>query len=326
MADVLSLYKRVSTLGDALTPEVLIARMQANRRLLWRLVGRLPFQMPACLDEDDILQEASLAVVRAFKTFDPSKGSIESWLAFTVRTQVRLWLRELYPLSRHRTRQLREALEAHDRLEQALQRHPTDEEVAGELGWKVSLLRDVLGAAPARELLSAEHVISATRRARPIEKDDPFERVWSADCERDLAEGLGRLSAMERRILSLHYEEGKSLREISACLGMPNSTVIWTHHRALLRLRAHPGLGGESASPGRGASRVGSSHRTAALRAVGAFVRASLSLDRGTVVGRAWRLLGWLSGRVLGLCGGPRVDFEARAASTSLALAYQEGR
>ena len=53
-----------------------------------------------------------------------------------------------------------------------------------------------------------------------------------------LAQAAAALPDRDREMLSLHYEEGRTLREIGAHLGVSESRVSQLHSRAIERLRA----------------------------------------------------------------------------------------
>lgn len=229
--------KTPSVLSGVIDEPSLVRVIRQHRPLLRRLVGRLPFRLPSGIDEDDILQEVSMAALHAFRTYDAARGSLEGWLTFKVRRDIRSWLRSMHPLSTHRLMQLQDAVQACQQLEQHLQRRPSDEELAEALGWKLSLLRDVLDSVSAQDILSIEHLDPNVETAMARTDGDPFERVWTRQCAERAVAGVGRLTELERNVLDLHYLEGMSLREIAQKLGASRSTVTRAHHRALFELR-----------------------------------------------------------------------------------------
>lgn len=58
---------------------------------VWRLVARA--MEPGCADVGDVVQETFLAAAKSARRFDPSRGSIASWLSGIARRQVALYYR-----------------------------------------------------------------------------------------------------------------------------------------------------------------------------------------------------------------------------------------
>jgi RNA polymerase sigma-70 factor (ECF subfamily) len=63
----------------------------AHAERVWRLVARA--MGPGCADVGDVVQETFLAAAKSARQFDPSRGSLRSWLNGIARRQVALYYR-----------------------------------------------------------------------------------------------------------------------------------------------------------------------------------------------------------------------------------------
>lgn len=91
------------------------------------------------------------------------------------------------------------------------------------------------------------------RRVSPARASpgDPLDAVAADDEARRLYQALHALEAPERAVLTLHYLQGRSYREMAAVLGEPTGTVKWRTAEAVRRLRAVLGEEVPDHAPGR---------------------------------------------------------------------------
>ena len=138
------------------------------------------------------------------------------------------------------------------KLEAQLQRAPTDEEMAAELG---DHRRRVPGRAAAdlatrRSSRSTScgpcRTPAATRSrcstrcptaARPI----PQALVDQGELRDRIADAIAALPEREKLVIALYYYENLTLREIGEVLGVTESRVSQLHTKAVLRLRSKLG-------------------------------------------------------------------------------------
>ena len=202
------------------------------------------------VDLDDLVQEGNLGLLSAVDGFDPSVGVRFSTYAFPairhrVLSAVQDQARSIHVPARRPSERWREqrALEA---LTKALERAPTEEELALELGVSRQELREL-------DLSTAEPVSLATPVEATGETElgdlvpdrsapDPGESAERADLAHHVAEALARLSERERRALILRYGLGRTgvgmtLDDVAAAMQCTRERVRQLEARAIRKLR-----------------------------------------------------------------------------------------
>ncbi len=195
---------------------------------------------------DDLVQVASMALVKAVDRFDASRG--HAFTSFAVPTIVG----ELKRYFRDRTwavrppRELQELIMRVDRtatkLSQELDRAPTVAELADATGADEEHVLEALQARSGRGALSIHAPQSREPEAASLEdsmgcEEDGFERAET----RELLDGLSvGLSARARDVLGMRFEEDLTQAEIGERLGVSQmqvsriirQTIAHLHHVA----------------------------------------------------------------------------------------------
>src|SRR5919106_270267 len=137
---------------------------------------------------------------------------------------------------------------ANAKLENALQRAPTDEEMAAELKISVEDFQDFLvqisnsTVAALDELWtvsdSSGDAVSLLDTIHDPDAPDPAAAMDAADLKDRVADAIARLPEREKLVVALYYYENLTLREIGEVLGVTESRVSQLHTKAVLRLRS----------------------------------------------------------------------------------------
>ena len=143
----------------------------------------------------------------------------------------------------------REVERANAKLENLLQRAPTDQEIADEMGITVDELERVaagdLALVDRRARRAVERVGLERRPGLADGHDRGPERAGSrrarstsGDLKDRIADSIAKLPEREKLVIALYYYENLTLREIGEVLGVTESRVSQMHTKAVLRLRS----------------------------------------------------------------------------------------
>ena len=194
------------------------------------------------VEYDDLLQVASLALIKALERFDCSKGvEFTSFATPSVVGEVKNYFRDklrLVRLPRRSTEIMRRAELARERLGHELGRNPTPAEIARALKLPVEVVLEAM------ESHTAGFSVSLDDRAGEEdsqsvadtlgELDPSFESVELNDY---LKRELSKLTEQERRVIIARFVGEHSQRDIAQELGVSQMYVSRLERRVLSRLR-----------------------------------------------------------------------------------------
>jgi RNA polymerase sigma-B factor len=192
---------------------------------------------------DDLLQVASLGLIKAIDRFEPGRGTkFTSYAAPTILGELKRHFRDK-GWALHMPRDLQERTlkvsRATESLSKELGRSPKVREVAQELGCSVE---DVLEAQEAAASYEASSLDAPTARddeeAAPLvdligDEDTAYELVESRDA---IASTWRALPEVERQVLELRFMHDLTQREIGERIGYSQMHVSRLLRRALDRL------------------------------------------------------------------------------------------
>jgi RNA polymerase sigma-B factor len=232
------LFRRWQKSNDQRAREELVDRfMPLARNLARRYAGaREPF--------DDLLQVASLGLVKAIDRFDIERGAAFSSFAVpTILGELKRYFRDLgwsVHVPRGAQEQALKVQEAHERLTTKTGRPPTVNQLAEYLELSVEDVLDALETAAAHHSAS----LDAPREDRNDESGSLVDVFGEVDHRYELVDetvtisvAARQLSARERRVLVLRFVNDMTQTQIAQEIGVSQMPVSRILRRALSRLR-----------------------------------------------------------------------------------------
>lgn len=211
------------------------------RYIARRIHERLPRHVPL----EDLVHAGVVGLIDALEKFDRGKRvQFGSYAKFRIRGAILDSLRELDWGPRDLRRQARSIEDAHDRLRFQLGRHPSEPELAHELGMPLEELQKLLGNINALEIGSLRmisprdgHEEDLSERVSADGDNTPLTHYLHSEMQEIVKSAIQHLPDRERQVLSLYYFEELTMKEIGSQMGVGESRVSQIHSMAVLRLR-----------------------------------------------------------------------------------------
>jgi RNA polymerase sigma factor for flagellar operon FliA len=205
--------------------------------------------LPSHVEEADLISYGLGGLISAIERFDLTREiKFETYAITRIRGAIIDELRNLDWVPRSVRARAREIERANVKLESKLQRAPTDEEMASELGVGVdefqgSLLQISNSTIVALdELWSVQDAtgdqVSLLDTLPDRDAPDPQHLVDQSELRDRIADAIAALPEREKLVVALYYYENLTLREIGEVLGVTESRVSQLHTKAVLRLRS----------------------------------------------------------------------------------------
>lgn len=190
---------------------------------------------------DDLFQVGCIGLIKSVDNFDITLDvRFSTYAVPMILGEIRRYLRDNNPIRISRT--LRDiayrAMQARERLTPELQRSPTTDELAKELGLPVE---DVV--------MALEAIVDPISLYEPVYSDNGGDELYVMDQVSDgdgdknwidelaLKESFRALSSRERRILHLRYFRGLTQMEVSQEIGISQAQVSRLEKGALNRIK-----------------------------------------------------------------------------------------
>ena len=240
------LWRRYKTSGDERARERLVV---AYSPLVKYVAGRMGSGLPAHVEEADLISYGLTGLISAIERFDLSREiKFETYAITRIRGAIIDELRTLDWVPRSVRARAREIERANMKLEARLQRAPTDEEMAAELGITVEEFHEALLQISNSTIVALDELwnvsdssgdqVSLLDTLPDRGAPDPQTLVDQSELRDRIADAIAALPEREKLVIALYYYENLTLREIGEVLGVTESRVSQLHTKAVLRLRS----------------------------------------------------------------------------------------
>ena len=234
------LLTRYRESGDPAAREELVKRFLPLARQLARRYQRTNEPL------DDLMQVASMGLVKAIDRFDPSRGTAFSTYAVpTILGELKRYFRDS-GWAVHVPRGMQERVmkldQASQELHRKLGRSPSASELADELRLTSEEVLEAMEASSAYDAISLEEHRGSERDSQEPTYADSLgmeeERYELVEYGATIAPTMKALTERERLILHLRFVEDLTQSEIADRIGVSQMHVSRLIRRALARLRA----------------------------------------------------------------------------------------
>jgi RNA polymerase sigma factor for flagellar operon FliA len=211
-----------------------------------RLIARrIQERLPENIILEDLVSTGVLGLISAIDNFDPSHNvKLKTYAEYKIRGAILDSLRGLDWAPRQKRRKSKQIEAAITAVEQRLQRSPTEEETAVQLGISIEEYHQWLVEIRGLNIASLEYAGNEQGKDLlhyiPDDSESlPSTLLEKSELERLLAKGIDGIPAIERTVLSLYYHEELTLREIAQVVNLHESRISQLKSQAILRLRSH---------------------------------------------------------------------------------------
>jgi RNA polymerase sigma-B factor len=199
---------------------------------------------------DDLLQVASMALVKAVDRFEPDRGlAFSSFAVPTMIGEIKRHFRDT-AWALHVPRALKEQILLVERCERELSgrlgRAPTVEDLAEAAGLTSEAVLEAIEARSAHDTDSIDAALDedeAGVRSEALGADD--ERLELVDVRSALSSAMDQLAERDRRIIELRFVGGLTQTQIAERVGVSQMQVSRLLRSALAELRETVDIGGE---------------------------------------------------------------------------------
>jgi RNA polymerase sigma factor for flagellar operon FliA len=210
------------------------------------IARRIHERLPVSVSLDDLISTGVLGLIAAIDRYDPTQDvKLKTYAEYKIRGAILDSLRDLDWAPRQQRKRAKLIESAISKLEQQLQRHPTEEEIAGHLEISIEEYQEWLGDARSLTIGSLENAGTEEEGRNLLRYIADSDEAWPSqilersELERLLARAIDRMPGIEKTVLSLYYFEELTLREIAQVAGLHESRISQLKTQAIMRLRTY---------------------------------------------------------------------------------------
>ncbi len=240
------LWRRYKDDGDSGARERLVL---AYSPLVKYVAGRMGSGLPAHVEEADLISYGLGGLITAIERFEPERQiKFETFAITRIKGSIIDELRSLDWVPRSVRSRAREIERASGTLEYKLQRAPTDQELADEIGLSLEDFEESLTKIANSSVIALDELwtvsddsgdqVSLLDTIQDENAADPSQELDVSEVKDDLSDAIARLPEREKLVVALYYYESLTLREIGEVLGVTESRVSQLHTKAILRLKS----------------------------------------------------------------------------------------
>ena len=210
--------------------------IQQYAGLIRRVTRQLSARLGLHRDMDESWSAGALGLLEAAKRFDPNRPvKFESFAEHRIRGAILDELRRMDHLPRRLRTRTSHLARAKQDLEHGLGRGATPEELAEAVGMDLAELGAV-------QQLAQPHLPLTPDLVRGAPVPGPEEEASNKQLVEALSNAIGALPPRLQTLLSLHYVEDLTYREIGELLGVSEPRVCQLHSEAIRKLRLNRGI------------------------------------------------------------------------------------
>lgn len=223
------------------------ALIEDHLLLVGRVVRQVSAGFPRHIDRDDLHGAGAAGLVDAAHRYDPGTGvPFARYATIRIRGAILDATRERDWATRRLRRDLRSIERTASELEEQLQRHPDETEIAASLGLDVERVRERRASAVTSQLLALDRSLGddhemGTVADRVVEDDTawlPAAALEQNELVGTLRAAVDRLPEGPRHVLVEHHFGGRLLRDIADELGVTEARASQLRLEALHALQA----------------------------------------------------------------------------------------
>jgi RNA polymerase sigma factor FliA len=208
------------------------------------IATRIHEKLPGNTNLEDLISIGIIGLINAIDNFDPSLNvKLKTYAEYKIRGAILDSVRGMDGIAPHKRKRLKLVQTAMSTLEQRLQRAPSEEEIATELGiphreyqeWLVELRGISIGSLDAP--ISEDDSRSLISYVADSEDNSPALILERSELQKLIQEGLEKLPGPERIVLDLYYRQGQNIREIAPILDVHITRISQIKAQAIIRLR-----------------------------------------------------------------------------------------
>lgn len=211
------------------------------------VAGKMMFQLPACVDYNDLLSAGFMGLMGALDRFNPEQGvKFETFVLPRIKGAILDELRTLDWAPRSLRSKARQVEKVSEKLEKELGRAATGQEIADEMDIEVKDYGNVLRELSKASLLSLdgsrveenEQVTSMYDLLENQESPNPQGSMEHTEMKQLMIGAIEGLNEQEKIVMALYYYEELTLKEIGQVLSITESRVSQIHSKAVEKLKS----------------------------------------------------------------------------------------